>query len=1061
MTAKAHADRQARTEELAALARFPEENPNPVLRIGDDGRLIFANTAARRIAGLVLGDGGGVDGALAAKVIDCAGNRIADHLDLRRGGRVYDFALTPVPAHHYVNVYGRDVTDERKVQRQVRDLAKFPEENPNPVLRADGGAQVVFANDVAKSLPGLLKGEAADLLHDTLAFKVREAARTGLRQDVEMESGGQLYHYTVAPVRGETYLNIYGRDVTAENEARQALIAAKDSLEERVRERTASVRLLQNIVLAANDAASLEAALQTALHEICVYTGWPVGHAYIVGDDHEDLVPSGIWHIDTPERYAALRQATERLRFGNLEDLPGRVMRSRQALWIEDLAREEDFPRAEFTGGLGLQSAMAFPVVLHDEVVAVLEFFAAAAAPADADILTTLGHIGKQLGSVAERKRAEEALRSSQREAAQAHTRLSDAIEAISEGFALFDQDDVLVLCNSKYKDMLYPGMQHLVEVGTSFSQILRQATGAGLIKEAVGREEDWIAERLTRHQEQSSSLLQQRATGLWMQINEHRTQEGGIVSVYSDITELKEREAELASMVDEVEDARDEAVRASGAKSQFLANMSHELRTPLNAIIGYAELLLDEAEDLGHDDYLPDLKKIQGAGRHLLGLINDVLDLSKIEAGKIELYIEDFDIVDMLGDVANTIQPMVEKNGNVLELKLADDLARMKSDMTKVRQGLFNLLSNAAKFTENGTVTLAAGLATKGGVPAVVFEVTDEGIGMTPEQVDKVFDAFTQADAATAKNFGGTGLGLPITREFCHMLGGDIDCVSSPGQGTTFTIWLPLDSEDRVEPISDTGPDNVVELPENAPLILVIDDDANIRELLRRHLNGAGYRVALADGGEEGARLARELNPDAITLDVMMPKVDGWTVLSDLKADAATADIPVVMVTIMEDRQLGFSLGAAEYLAKPVDRNRLVTVLKQFCGDDLAGDVLLVEDDGETRDVFRRILEREGVNLIEAENGRVALDRLAESEPALILLDLVMPEMDGFEFVEHLRANPAWQHIPVVVVTAKILTAEERARLDGWVEALHQKAEDNIEDVLSDLAKRLATHRN
>ncbi len=1043
-------------EAVAALARFPEENPNPVLRVGADGRLLYANDPARNIAGLVLGDGDGVDAALAAKVVDCHANRYPDHFHFKCGDRVFDFNLAPVENQKYVNMYGREVTEELEVQRQVRDLAKFPEENPNPVLRADSEARVVYANDTAKSLPGLIGGGDPPSLNDVLSFNVREAARTGLRQDVELESGERLYHYTIAPVRGETYLNVYGRDVTAENQAKQALLTAKDSLEERVRERTASVRLLQNIVLAANDAPSLEAALQTALHEICVYTGWPVGHAYIVAEGEDDIVPSGIWHIDTPEKYAALRQATESMRFGNLDDLPGRVLKSRQAIWIEDLAREADFPRASFTEELGVRSGMAFPVELNDEVVAILEFFAITPTPPDAAIMTTLGHIGKQLGSVAERKRAEDALRTSQREAAQAHTRLTDALEAISEGFALFDKEDHLVLCNSKYKDLLYPGMQHLVKVGSHFAEILRQATGAGLIKDAIGREEEWIRERLAQHGHNKDKMLQQRGTGLWLQINEQRTQDGGIVAIYSDVTELKDRESELNRLVDEIEDARDDAVRASGAKSQFLANMSHELRTPLNAIIGYSELLLDEAEDLGHEEFQPDLKKIQSAGRHLLGLINDVLDLSKIEAGKVELYVEEFDVAEMLTDVVNTITPLVEKNKNTMDVQLGEDLSVMASDMTKVRQGLFNLLSNAAKFTEEGTITLAARPELRGGIQTVVFEVTDEGIGMTPEQVDKVFDAFTQADVSTSRNFGGTGLGLPITQEFCHLLGGDVICASTPGQGTTFTMWLPLDSNDRAT-AADRDEANVIELPENAPLVLVIDDDANVRDLLRRHLNNTGYRVALADGGEDGLRLARELKPDAITLDVMMPQVDGWTVLSEIKADPTTAEIPVIMVTIIEDRQLGFSLGASEYLAKPVDRGRLVKVLKQFCGDDLAGDVLLVEDDDETREVFRRILEREGVNLVEAENGRVGLERMADMTPALILLDLIMPEMDGFEFVEKLRANPAWQDIPVVVVTAKLLTEEDRARLDGWVQELYQKAEDNIEDVLADLAKGLA----
>jgi CheY-like chemotaxis protein len=298
----------------------------------------------------------------------------------------------------------------------------------------------------------------------------------------------------------------------------------------------------------------------------------------------------------------------------------------------------------------------------------------------------------------------------------------------------------------------------------------------------------------------------------------------------------------------------------------------------------------------------------------------------------------------------------------------------------------------------------------------------------------------------------------MAITREFCRMLGGDILCTSELGKGTTFTMRLPVDSrvpgarpEHEPEPV---GAD--VSLPVDAPLVLVIDDDANVRNLLKRNLAAAGIRAVLAAGGPDGLQLVKELRPDAITLDVMMPGTDGWTVLSELKADPETADIPVIMVTIVEDRQLGFSLGASEYLPKPVDRARLIAVLRRYLGEKADRPVLIVDDDDEARQMIGRILDREGVTFAEAENGRVGLEKLARERPALILLDLMMPEMDGFEFVERVRANPDWQDIPIIVITAKMLTEEERARLNGRVADLYRKADNNIEDVITSLCKRL-----
>jgi signal transduction histidine kinase/CheY-like chemotaxis protein len=497
----------------------------------------------------------------------------------------------------------------------------------------------------------------------------------------------------------------------------------------------------------------------------------------------------------------------------------------------------------------------------------------------------------------------------------------------------------------------------------------------------------------------------------------------------------------------------------ASRHKSEFLANMSHELRTPLNAIIGYSEMLQEDAAALEQPQLVADLQKITAAGKHLLELINAVLDLSKIEAGKMDLYLETFDVAGMVRDVASVIRPLAEKNGNRLEVACDDAVGRMQADLTKLRQTLFNLLSNANKFTDHGTVALTVTRRSEPAGDWVAFEVRDTGIGMTPEQIGKLFQDFSQADASTTRKYGGTGLGLALSRRLCRMMGGDITVASEPGRGSVFTVRVPAVVADPRAPLgaapAAAPPSGAAEAPAGAGTVLVIDDEPAVRELMQRYLTRAGFRVAAAAGGEEGLRLAEQVEPDVITLDVMMPGMDGWSVLAALKGNPRVADIPVVMLTIVDDRNLGFSLGATDYITKPLDRDRLLEVLGRYRRGGRP--VLVVDDDPTFRGLLRRLLEREGWPVIEAENGRTGLERLREVQPALIVLDLIMPETDGFEFASEVRKHEAWRSIPIVVVTSKDLTEEERRQLHRDVERILDKAGVNRDSLLAEVRSLVA----
>ena len=518
---------------------------------------------------------------------------------------------------------------------------------------------------------------------------------------------------------------------------------------------------------------------------------------------------------------------------------------------------------------------------------------------------------------------------------------------------------------------------------------------------------------------------------------------------------ELKKHRDHLEDLVEQrtldLASARDAALDASRSKSLFLANMSHELRTPLNAIIGYSEMMMEEYAQKGEAEKIGDLEKIHSAGRHLLTLINEILDLTKIEAGRMDLYEEWFDVRGMLDAVIDTVKPDFCKNKNKFEIICPEDIGDLYADLTKLRQSLYNLLSNAGKFSPGGNVVLSVRRQTSGDQEQIIFSVEDDGIGISQEQQEKLFEAFTQADPSMTRKFGGTGLGLAVSQHFCSMMGGDIQIVSAQGQGSTFTITLPVKQAPRFFGEGEAGVEDMAwqasavaegkrfseagniedeERRGKISTVLVIDDDPSVRKVMVNFLSQKGFAVQVATNGSTGLEMAKKIKPDVITLDVMLPDQDGWAVLKTLKQDAELCDIPVILATMVENRGLGYSLGAVEYLSKPVNKDRLINVVCRCVRHSIHGSLLIVENDVKTRNSLQDVLLNDGWDVEAVSSAESAFSQISHRPTSLIVLNMMMPTMNGFEFLGQLRHDPRWHNIPAIVISDTDLSTGEMARM-------------------------------
>jgi len=553
------------------------------------------------------------------------------------------------------------------------------------------------------------------------------------------------------------------------------------------------------------------------------------------------------------------------------------------------------------------------------------------------------------------------------------------------------------------------------------------------------------------------------------------------ILQVWSSVEQLferlKQRDKDVAEEHRAAQKALSdklEAEAASREKSRFLANMSHELRTPLNAIIGYSEMLYEEATEKNDVNQASDLNRIKNSGRHLLSLINDVLDLSKIEAGKVQLYLEDVRLPDLISDVVDTVEPLMKVNNNKLFVDCDEGLGSIHIDIPKFRQTLINVLGNAAKFTHDGKVTLSVDreMSPIDGVSSgwVIIRVKDTGIGISDEQQAGLFKAFTQADTSTTREYGGTGLGLAISRSICRLMGGDLTVKSQLGRGSEFCIRIPahvasneqlLTEEDNIirdnlpapedQRLSNQGTYNV-ERRERVATILVIDDDESVADLLKRTLGQGGFRVESAICADEGITKARQLNPDLVLLDIMIADEIGWSVLTDLKNDSKLAHIPVVMHSVLDERSKAFSLGASDYLTKPADNRTLLDTVIRNIRKPEGATILVIDDDADTRRLMRMVLENEGWNVAEEVDGKLGMMRVIENRPSAIVLDLRMPRMTGEEFLDSLFKKPEFRDIPVVALTGKELNEKERNELSGKVDTVVEKGPHSLDILLGRL---------
>ena len=778
-----------------------------------------------------------------------------------------------------------------------------------------------------------------------------------------------------------------------------------------------------------------------------------------------DLYYTGIFLVDEPGEWAILRAATgepgrDMLRRGHTLKVGGQSMigrcadlgQPRIALDVGKEATRFDNPLLPET-----HSELALPLVARDRVIGAMTIQSSRVAAFNDDDITTFQILADQLANAIENTRLFSESQAGLEEMQATHRRylrehwqeyLADEEASARAGY-LYDRGVVkpagdfwtpeLALAVQRGETVALPGVagvrqESVAEVGGSLQPSPAQAA---------------LATPLTLRGQVIGAMD-------FYDTDEHRQWSRDDIALVESVADQVALAVENARAYAELQKTAEQLKEVDRIKSQFLANMSHELRTPLNSIIGFSRVILKGIDGPLTDMQRTDLQAVYDGGQHLLGLINDILDISKIEAGRMELAFEDVDLAGIIKGVMSTAIALVKDRPIELQQSIPLDLPTMRGDTRRIRQVLLNLVANAAKFTEEGFIRVEA----EAHPTEVIVSVADSGIGIPPDKLEVIFEPFTQADASTTRRAGGTGLGLSISKRLTEIHGGRIWVDSTLDVGTTFYVAFPLqidvETAEGLElaPFAETG-----ELEEvgDKKIVLCVDDDEGVITLFHRYLSKKGYHIIGVTDSTVAVEQAARLTPFAITLDVMMPGKDGWQVVQELKANSSTRDIPVIMCTIVCEQEYGISLGASDYLIKPILEDELVAALERL--DRKAGRhvVLIVDDQEENRKLLRRMVERqEGYEVVEAAGGQEAITLVREIKPQVIILDLMMPDVDGFAVLEAVKSDHTTRSIPIVVVTAKDLTQEERDILNMGVEALLQKGLFEQQELLADVAAAL-----